>query len=146
MIKEFKAFIMRGNVLDLAVGVVIGAAFTALVQSVVNGLINPIVALFADVDLSDLSFTIGQTMVDGKLAPRATFTYGAVLDAALSFLIVSSVVFFGVVKPVNVIVSRQKSGGGTPEPTTRACPECLTEIPKMARRCSACTAEVGAAL
>ncbi|HEX9774734.1 MAG TPA: large conductance mechanosensitive channel protein MscL [Actinomycetota bacterium] len=144
MFKEFKAFVMRGNVLDLAVGIVIGAAFTGVVQSVVNGLINPLVAIVGDSSLEQLSFSIGTKTVGGETVPNS-FAYGAVLNGALNFLIVAAVVFFLVVKPVNALVARQKRGEETPEPTTRSCPECLTEIPKKARRCSACTAEVGAA-
>jgi len=144
VLKEFKAFVMRGNAVDLAVGIVIGAAFTSVVQGVVSGLINPLVGLFGDSRLEQLSFSIGTRMVDGAPEPN-TFTYGAVLDGVLNFLIVAATVFFLVVKPMNAMTARMRRGEETPEPTTRPCPECLSEIPKKARRCSHCTAEVGAA-
>lgn len=143
MLREFKAFVTRGNVVDLAVGIVIGAAFTAVVQGFVTGLLDPLVALTADSSLGELRFTVGTKVVDGQTVPNE-FVYGAALDAALTFLIVAAVLFFLVVRPVNRLQERRKAGE-TVEPTTRSCPECLSEIPKGARRCSFCAVEVGAA-
>ncbi|HEX9711380.1 MAG TPA: large conductance mechanosensitive channel protein MscL [Actinomycetota bacterium] len=144
MLREFKTFVMRGNVVDLAVGVVIGAAFNSVVQSIVNGLLNPIVALFGASSLNELSFSIGTKVVDGETVNNI-FAYGSVLNAALQLVIIAAVLFFFVVKPVNALESRRKSGEETPEPATRSCPECLSEIPKAARRCSQCASEIGAA-
>ena len=142
MLREFKAFIARGNVVQLAVGVVIGVAFQAIVQSFVNGLINPLIALFGDSSLDELAVTWGSKTVDGETMPNV-FAYGGVLDAIIQFLIISAVVFFLIVRPMNILEAK-RAAGDTPEPTTRGCPECLSEIPKKARRCSFCTVEVGA--
>lgn len=136
MFKEFKAFITKGNVVDLAVAVVIGAAFTAIVTSVVDGLITPLVSLIGGKKgFDDLFFTIGDT----------PFKYGPVISAVVSFLSVSAVVFFLVVKPMNSIAARRAKGEAPADPTTRACPECLSEIPIAASRCAFCTAKVTAA-
>lgn len=147
MLKEFRAFVLRGNVVDLAVGVVIGAAFTTIVNSVVSGLLHPMVAIFGDTGLRDLSFSIGTQfeMVNGvREAVPNKFAYGAVLDALIQFLLIAAAVFFAVVKPLNHLVGRVRSDDAT-EVTTHQCPECLSEIPKAARRCRFCTAEVVAA-
>lgn len=132
MLTEFRNFILRGNVVDLAVGIVIGAAFTAVVNGLVTGFITPLVALIGGKDsVSDLAFSIAGT----------SFPYGQFLDALLSFLIVAAVVFFLVVKPVNRLIQRVR-----PEPPVssdlRECPECLSDIPRAARRCLHCTAQV----
>ena len=136
MFKEFRAFISKGNVVDLAVAVVIGAAFTAIVTSVVDGLITPLVSLIGGKKgFDDLYFTIGDT----------PFKYGPVISAVISFISVAAVVFFLVVKPMNALQARRAKGEPTPDPTTRACPECLSEIPIKASRCAYCTATVKAA-
>ncbi|MCB0857914.1 MAG: large conductance mechanosensitive channel protein MscL [Solirubrobacterales bacterium] len=126
MIQGYKEFISRGNVIDLAVAVVIGAAFTALVNSMVADLLTPVVAaIFGEPDFSALSFTIN----------GSEFTYGNFINALIAFLSVSAVVYFFVVVPIN----RLK---GLEEDTHRDCPECLSEIPVKATRCAHCTAEV----
>lgn len=135
MLKEFKEFISKGNVVDLAVAVVLGAAFTAIVTSVVDGLITPLVGLAGDRNFDELFFTINKTK----------FMYGPVISAIISFLSIAAVVFFLVVKPMNAMQERRNRGQGTPDPTTRPCPECLSEIAMKATRCAHCTAKVGAA-
>lgn len=136
MFKEFRKFILRGNVVDLAVGIVIGAAFTGLVNAFVKDIVNPIVELFYHGDrFSTLSLTIG----------NSKFQYGDLLNNLLSFLIVALVVFFFVVKPINHLTERFARSKSTDEPNMRKCPECLSEIPKEASRCKFCTAKVGKA-
>ena len=129
---EFKQFVLRGNVIDLAVGIVIGAAFATLVQAAVADLLTPLIAaIFGQPDFSRLSFTVN----------RSRFLYGHFLNALISFLIIALVVFFFVVKPINALTSlahRRES----PDPSTRKCPECRSEIPIDARRCAFCTSEV----
>ena len=132
MLKEFREFILRGNLVELAVAVVIGTAFAALVSSFTEGLITPLIAAVGgEPDFSALSFTINDSR----------FRYGMFLNALVSFLIVAAVVFFLVVKPLNTLKDRQKAGLAAGE-TTRTCPECISEIPVTARRCAFCTAEV----
>lgn len=129
---EFKQFVLRGNVIDLAVGIVIGAAFVAVVQAAVEDLLTPLIAaIFGQPDFSRLSFELRGSV----------FEYGHFLNALLSFVIVALVVFFFVVKPMNALTSlaqRRES----PDPSSRKCPECRSEIPIDARRCAFCTSEV----
>ena len=133
MFKEFRAFLLRGNLVELAVAVVIGTAFAARVTAFTQGLITPLIAAIGgEPDFSALSFTINESR----------FRYGVFLNALVSFLIVAGVVFFFVVKPLNTLKDRQKAGPAAGE-ETRACPECISEIPVRARRCAFCTAEVG---
>lgn len=133
MIKEFKDFLMRGNVVDLAVAVVIGGAFGLVVQSLVADLITPLIAaIFGKPDFSALSFTIN----------GSTFSYGSFLNALIAFVSVAGAIFFFVVKPMNVLDERRRSGL---DPDTKECPECLSEIPFAARRCAHCTSEIGTA-
>ena len=139
MLKEFRAFVLRGNVVDLAVGVVIGAAFGAIVTALVQGLINPLVSFAGTGDLSKKSFCIGC-----HTAHPHIFVYGQVFSAMISFVIIAAVVFFFVVKPVNHLMEMFKADQPAEKPT-RDCPECLSSIPVAAKRCSFCTAEVGAA-
>jgi large conductance mechanosensitive channel len=132
MLKEFRDFVLRGNVVELAIAVVIGAAFGALVTSFVASFITPLIAAIGGKpDFSTLAFTIN----------GSRFTYGSFFNALLSFLIIAAVIFFFVVRPLNTLMSRLK-----PEPpldqVTRPCPECLSDIPEAARRCAFCTAEV----
>lgn len=132
LVNDFKAFILRGNVIDLAVAVVIGAAFGAVVTAFVEGLITPLIAAIGgQPDFSALSFTINNSI----------FRYGQFLNALISFLIIAAVIFFLVVVPLNALIARSRREP-TPDPTTRKCPECLSEIPLAARRCAFCTAEV----
>ena len=143
MLKEFRAFILRGNVVDLAIGVVIGAAFGAIVTAMVNGLINPLVSFVGTGDLSKKSFCGGYKIVKGVQVCAHPFNYGAVLSAMISFVIIAAVVFFFVVKPVNHLMDMFKADQPAEKPT-RDCPECLSSIPTAATRCSFCTAKVGA--
>jgi large conductance mechanosensitive channel len=132
MLKEFKAFLFRGNVVDLAVAVVIGLAFGAVITALVADIITPLIAaIFGSHDFSALTFTIN----------GSTFRYGAFINAVVAFVLVAAAVFFVIVKPMNVIQARRTKD--EPASTTRPCPECLSEIPKAARRCAYCTAEVG---
>ena len=135
MFKEFKAFIMKGNVVDLAVAVVIGAAFSAIVTSIVNGLVTPLVALAGDKDFDQLFFSVNETK----------FLYGPIISAIISFLSIAAVIFFLIIKPMNALQARRNRGEAPADPTTRECPECLSEIPIKASRCAHCTATVPAA-
>lgn len=129
MLKEFKQFLLRGNVVDLAVGVVIGAAFGTIVSALVADLLTPLIAAIAKVpDFSGLFFTLN----------GSKFMYGHFINAVISFILVASSVFFFVVKPMNMLVSRSRKGPPT-DPTTKKCKECLSEIPMKAKRCAHCT-------
>lgn len=132
MLKEFRQFVLRGNVVDLAVGVVIGAAFTAIVNAFVKDLITPLIAAIGgQPDFSGISFTIN----------NSRFLIGDFINTVISFLIIAAGIFFFVVKPVNTLMTRFKSE--EPEPTPqRECPFCLSKIPRMAVRCAFCTQEV----
>jgi large conductance mechanosensitive channel len=132
MLKEFREFILRGNLVDLAVAVVIGTAFTAVVTSMVADLVTPLIAAIGgEPDFSALSFTINES----------EFRYGDFINALLAFLIVAAVLFFFVIRPVNALLSRVRTEPPVDE-VTRKCPECLSEIPVEARRCAFCTAQV----
>ena len=134
MIKEFKSFLLRGNVVDLAVGIVIGAAFGALVTSMVEDLLTPVIAaIIGDPDFSKLTFTINGSV----------FRYGEFLNALIAFLSVAAAVFFFVVKPVNAL-NRRARAGEDEDSDMAPCPECLTEIPRGARRCAHCTSPLPA--
>jgi large conductance mechanosensitive channel len=132
IVKEFREFILRGNVVDLAVAVVIGAAFTAVVNALVKDLLTPVIAaIFGKPDFSNLAFTIN----------GSRFAYGDLLNAVLTFVLVAAALFFFVVKPVNYLMERRRTGPDV-ESTTRDCPECLSAIPVAAARCAFCTTEV----
>ncbi|MDQ3932611.1 MAG: large conductance mechanosensitive channel protein MscL [Actinomycetota bacterium] len=134
MLRDFKAFILRGNVVDLAVAVAIGAAFGLVVSSFTTNLLTPLLAIPGDlVTFSDLGFTISE----------ATFRYGAFIDDVISFMITATVLFFAVVRPVNQIVARRKTEPDALSPT-RDCPYCLSSIPVAATRCAFCTSTVNA--
>jgi large conductance mechanosensitive channel len=129
---DFKQFLLRGNVVDLAVGIVIGAAFATVVQAAVADLLTPLVAaIFGQPDFNALTFKVNGSV----------FRYGHFLNTLIAFLTVALVVFFFVVKPVNRLMelSRRRE---SPDPSTRKCPECLSEIAIEARRCAFCTSEV----
>jgi large conductance mechanosensitive channel len=129
---EFKEFLLRGNVIDLAVAFVVGAAFAALVQAAVADLLTPLVAaVFGQPDFSSLSFTVNGSV----------FRYGHFLNVLIAFVTISFVVFFFVVKPINRLMELARRRE-SPDPTTRKCPECVSEIPIDARRCAFCTSEV----
>src|SRR3954447_20526954 len=135
LLKEFRAFILRGNLVDLAVAVVIGAAFAALVSAFVKDLVTPLIAAIGGKpDFDQLTFTIN----------GSRFSYGDFFNALLSFVIVAAVVFFFVVKPVNALLARRRVEPAVDE-DLRACPECLSEIPIRARRCAFCTTQISAA-
>ena len=133
-LKEFKEFAMRGNVLDMAVGVVIGAAFKAIIDSVVNDLISPIIGLIFKKDFSDLAITVGE----------ASIGYGAFITAVINFLIVALVLFI-IVKTSNAASKLVKKPEAPKVPTTKKCPYCLSEIDIKATRCPHCTSELEAA-
>jgi large conductance mechanosensitive channel len=130
MLREFKSFILRGNVVDLAVGIVIGAAFTLVVNALVRDLLTPLIAaIVGKPDFSQLTFTVN----------NSKFTYGDFINAIIAFLLVAAALFFFVVKPVNMLTARARKEP-PPEPDTTKCPECLSVIPAAARRCAYCTA------
>jgi large conductance mechanosensitive channel len=132
MVKEFREFILRGNLVDLAVAVVIGTAFGAVVAAFVKNIVTPLIAAIGgQPDFSALTFKIN----------GSAFLYGEFINALLTFVIIAAVVFFFVVKPVNALMARNKVDTATDAPT-RGCPECLSDIPIAATRCAFCTSEV----
>lgn len=134
MIKGFRQFIMRGNVMDLAVAVVIGAAFGAVVTSFVTNILTPLIAaIVGKPDFSAFSVT----------ANGAVIGYGIFLNALISFLLVAAAVYFFMVAPMNTWKARAARGQAPSDPTTKKCPECLSEIPIAAKRCAFCTSVVG---
>ena len=132
MLKGFRDFLMRGNVVDLAVGVVIGGAFGSIVTALVKDLITPLIgAIGGKPDFSGVYFTIN----------HSKFLVGDFLNAVISFLIIAAVIYFFVVLPMNRMMARLKKGEKV-DPTEKACPECLSQIPLKAKRCKFCTATV----
>lgn len=128
ILNDFKQFLLRGNVVDLAVGVVIGAAFSSVVNALVADLLTPLIAAIAKVpDFSDLAFTINDSR----------FMIGHLLNTLISFLLVAAAIFFFVVKPMNLLVARSRKEAPA-DPTTKKCKECLSEIPMDAKRCAFC--------
>ena len=134
MLKDFKAFILRGNVVDLAVGVVIGAAFGAVVTSFVKDLLTPLISIPGKSNFASLAFHVRQS----------EFAYGRFINAVVSFVLIAAAVFFFVVTPVNKLMERRRTEPDV-DSINRDCPECLSSIPMAARRCAFCTAEVGTA-
>jgi large conductance mechanosensitive channel len=133
-VKGFREFLTRGNLVELAVAVVIGTAFTAVVTAIVVDLITPLIAAIGGKpDFNSLTFTIN----------HSTFRYGAFFNALLSFLIIAAVVYFLVLKPLAALLARMTRNK---EATERDCPECLSSIPIAATRCKYCTAEVAPAV
>ncbi len=133
--KDFKEFLLRGNLVDTAVGIVIGLAFAAVITALVADLITPLIAAIGgNPDFSALSFTIN----------GSHFLYGDFINALITFVVIAAVIFFLVVKPVNALMARRRTELPVEVPT-RPCPECLSEIPEAATRCAFCTAVVGAA-
>jgi large conductance mechanosensitive channel len=131
LLTDFKTFLFRGNVVDLAVAVIIGTAFTAVVKALVADIITPLIAaIFGKPSFESLSFTIH----------GSHFQYGDLLNAAFTFLTVAAVVFFLVVAPVNSLMARRAQE----DPETKECPECTSAIPIRARRCPECTSELTA--
>jgi len=130
MLKGFREFVLRGNVLDLAVAVVIGAAFGEVVTALVKDLLTPLIAAaVGKPDFSAISFTVN----------GSKFLIGDFINAVVSFLLVSAAIYFFVVMPMNAIVARRRRGEMPPDPTTKKCGECLSEVPIAARRCAFCT-------
>jgi large conductance mechanosensitive channel len=128
VLRDFRAFLLRGNVVDLAVAVVVGAAFGALVTALVRDLLTPIIALiFGKPNFSNLSFTVNSSH----------FRYGDFINFLIAFLTISAAVFFFVVQPVNALMRRRKTQPDV-EDETRPCSECLSDIPRQARRCAFC--------
>ncbi len=130
MLQDFKKFIMKGNVVDLAIAVVVGAAFGAVVTSLVSNIITPMIgAIGGQPDFSTLYFTIN----------NSKFLYGEFINSVLSFLIISTVVFFFIIVPLNKLQSRAAKSKKSEDPLEKKCPECLSDIPKAATKCKFCT-------
>ncbi|SHJ62377.1 large conductance mechanosensitive channel protein MscL [Pseudobutyrivibrio xylanivorans] len=141
-ISEFKDFIMRGNVMDMAVGVIVGGAFTAIVTSLNEDILTPILGIFGGTDFSELKVTLGS----GELAP--TLTYGNFITAVINFLITALVIFF-IIKGLNrateratALVKKNKEEAEAAEPTEKECPYCFSKINIKATRCPHCTAQL----
>jgi large conductance mechanosensitive channel len=135
MLKDFREFILRGNLVDLAVAVVIGAAFGAVVNALVTDLVTPVIAAIGGKpDFSNLSFTVN----------KSRFLYGDFINALITFLTIAAAVFFLVIKPVNALMTRLRPGKAIDE-EMRACPECLSDVPVAAKRCAFCTSALTAA-
>jgi large conductance mechanosensitive channel len=133
--KDFKEFLLRGNLVDMAVGVVIGLAFAAVITALVADLITPLIAAIGGKpDFARLTFTVN----------GSHFLYGAFINALIAFVVIAAVIFFLVLKPVNRLMAARRTEPPV-VPETRPCPECLSEIPLAATRCAFCTAAVGAA-
>ncbi len=129
MLSGFKQFILRGNVVDMAVGVVIGAAFGGVVAALTKDLLTPLIAaLVGKPDFSSVSFTLHGT----------PFPVGDFINACISFFLIAAAIYFFVVTPINALVSRMRKAPAPADPTTKKCPECLSEIPIDARRCAHC--------
>jgi len=133
LMEDFKKFILRGNVVDLAVGVVMGAAFGGVVTALVKDIITPIASIPGKIDFPDLSIKIGGGVI----------RYGDFLNNVISFLLLAVSVYFLVVRPVNWLMERRKTDTPTEE-TTRECPLCLSKVPRKATRCAFCTSELEA--
>jgi large conductance mechanosensitive channel len=133
MFKEFRKFILRGNVVDLAVAVVIGAAFSAIVTAFVKDIITPLIgAIYKQKSFSEAHFTVHGSQ----------FLYGDFVNAVISFVIVAAVIFFLVVQPINKLQARATRNKTSPEATTRKCTECFSEVPNQATRCAFCTSKL----
>jgi large conductance mechanosensitive channel len=135
MLKDFKAFLFRGNLVELAVALIMALAFVAVLNAFVSGIITPLIAaIFGEPSFASLTFTIN----------GAVFLYGAFIDAVITFVLTAAAVYFFVVKPVVAMRERQARGQSV-DPTTKQCPECLSEIPVAAKRCAFCASVVAAA-
>src|SRR6516164_9432817 len=130
MLKGFREFLFRGNVVDLAVAVVIGAAFGAVVTALVKDLITPLIAaIVGKPDFSAIQFEVN----------ASKFLIGDFINAVVSFVLIAAAIYFFVVVPVNALTARMRRGEAPPDPTTKKCPECLSEVPIAARKCAFCT-------
>ena len=135
MLSGFKQFILRGNVVDMAVGVVVGAAFATVVSAFTKDLLTPLIAaLVGKPDFSNILFTVH----------GSKFMLGDFINAGVSFILVAAAVYFFVVTPVNMLIARLHKSDAPASPTSKKCPECLSEIPINARRCAHCGQPVGA--
>ena len=129
MLKGFKQFVFRGNVVDLAVAVVIGAAFGAVITSFVTNVLTPLIAaIVGKPDFSSFAFTLNGSVIN----------YGLFLNALIAFLLIAAAIYFFVIAPMNAYVARSRRGEAPPDPTSKKCPECLSEIPIAAKRCAFC--------
>jgi large conductance mechanosensitive channel len=155
MLKDFKAFIMRGNVVDMAVGIVIGAAFSPIIASLVKDVIMPPIGLaLGKVDFANLYVILRQgktpgpypSLLDAQTAGAVTINYGNFINTIITFIIIAAVVFFLVVRPIAKMTERQKvkeaAAAPASAPTTKECPFCFTQIPIKATRCPNCTSEL----
>lgn len=129
MFKEFRDFLLRGNVVDLAVAVIIGAAFGAVVNSFVKDVLTPLLGFLGVPDFSTLSITVGSSAI----------IYGNFLNLLIAFILISAAIFFFVVKPMNALEKRRQAGIEPAAPTTKLCTECASTIPLAAKRCPNCT-------
>ena len=154
MLKDFKAFIMRGNVVDLAVGIIIGVAFGAVVSSFVKDVIMPPIGLaLGNVDFANLFVVLKQGTVAGPYpslaaaqeAGAVSINYGVFINTIVNFIILAAVVFFFVVRPIAKMHARQKAAEAAPAPSTKECPYCFTSISIKATRCPNCTSELQSA-
>jgi large conductance mechanosensitive channel len=135
MLSGFKQFILRGNVVDMAVGVVIGAAFASVVGAFTKDLLTPLIAaIVGKPDFSAITFTVNGSV----------FALGDFLNVLIAFLLVAAAVYFFVITPINALVARMRKAPAPADPTTKKCPECQSEIPINARRCAHCTQPVAA--
>lgn len=133
MLQDFKKFILRGNLIELATAVVIGTAFTAVIKAMADNLITPLIAAIGgQPDFSKLNFKINGSI----------FQYGLFLNALVAFLIVATIVFFMVIQPVNKLNAAANRRKTTDDPTTKKCPDCLSEVPLKATRCAFCTSKI----
>jgi large conductance mechanosensitive channel len=137
MLKGFKTFLLRGNVVDLAVAVVIGGAFGAVVAALVQDLLTPLIgAVVGKPDFSAITLTLNGSQ----------FLIGDFINAVVTFVLVAAAIYFFVVMPMNMLEARRRRGEKPPDPTTKSCPECLSEVPIAARRCAFCTQPLDAAV
>ena len=135
MLKGFREFIMRGNVVDLAVAVVVGAAFGNIVTGFVKDLLTPLIAAIAGKpDFSAIAFSIN----------GSKFLIGDFINQLVSFVLIAGGVYFFVVLPLNTLITRIRRGEGAPDPTTKICPECLSDVKIAAKRCAFCTSALPA--
>ncbi len=128
-LRGFRSFLLRGNVVDLAIAVVVGATFSSLVKSIVEDMVTPLIGIIGKKDFSAFEFSIR----------GSTFHYGNFINAVISFLIVVAVIYFLIIVPMNALISRARANTKSSDPTTRKCPECLSEVPLAAKRCAYCT-------
>lgn len=130
MVKGFRDFLLRGNVVDLAVAVVIGGAFGAVVAALVKDVLTPLIAaVIGKPDFSALAFTVN----------GSKFLIGEFINAVVGFVLIAAAIYFFVVTPMNMVIARRRRGQAPPDPTTKTCPECLSEVPIAASRCAFCT-------